>query len=332
MSQKSIVGYPIGLNAVQSIMQNATQSNLSFFHSAGTSSTTISTLSPSIQQILDMSSNPTCKMSISTDINSSKLEYHELREFITSITLVDSIDEPWYELGIRLNLYSKITDPGNILKILFDVKKILKHNISLSDIIIKNYQVCYSPNIIGEMYICVKDYKNILSVINMVDHISFGVSNIRNAINISGKVITNGSNFIGLLSFPDIDILNTTSNHIIQIYEALGLESARNVIYSELYNKSGDKLSSGIFADLMTKNGILQPFSKNQTFSEQKGLLLSMGMERPSYDLTRMYHTIEDDLKNSYARLTVGLKPLIGISRETSSNNIDNLDAIIDNF
>lgn len=310
MSRKSIVRYPVGLNAVQSIMQTATQSNLSFFHNAGTSSITIATLSPSIQQILDLSNNPTCKMIISGYV--PQLEYCRLRDCVEGINTVNTIDDKWYHMGIRMKLYEEYND-GLFVKISFDPRKIIKHNIRLDEIVIKDHNVYYSPNIIGIIYVQIQHAKQILSILNTIDHISYGLEGIRLMV---GN-ITNGSNLRGLLAYPDVDILHTTSNNVNQVFELLGLEAARNVIYLELLNKSNDELASGLFADIITREGILLPFSKNSIFTEKKGLLLSMGMERPSVDLTNMYNILSDKLHNSYARIIVGLPPLVGIQYST---------------
>src|ERR1700709_330088 len=66
--EESIVNDPVGLKAIQSIMQTATQSNLSFFHKAGTMSNSIISLSPSVQQLLDLSKIPTCKTFVAGQI------------------------------------------------------------------------------------------------------------------------------------------------------------------------------------------------------------------------------------------------------------------------
>lgn len=309
MLKKSIPGYPVGLNSVQSIMQNATQSNLSFFHSAGTSSSSIMTLSPSIQQILDNSSSPTCKTVISsTRVRPNALVYCSLKTCIRGISIITEYPA-WYNLGLSLGMYTQHSSTY-LLCVELDRKRIVQSGISLSAVRIK-WPVFFSPNVLGELYVHFNSHSEIVSIIADIDNLSFGVPGIASAVQISDMVVCNGSNPQGLLD-AGIDMSDISTNNIGHVAIFLGLEAARETIYQELHNKSEDAGSSSLFADIMTKNGFIQPFTKNKYFTEDKGVLLSMGMERPKYDLVGAYNTTLDPMHNSYARIAVGLKPLIG--------------------
>lgn len=324
MYEESIAGYPIGLNSVQDIMQNVTQSNLSFFHSAGTSSSTILTLSPSIPQILDVSNSMTCRMVV--DGRPKSLEYCCLKDLITGIAVIDSDESDWIQLGVRLKYFEVPKEYRHILQISFDPRKLIHHEISLSEIHIPRYRLVFSPNIIGLLNIYVNNRKEVLPLINTIDRITFGLEGVCRSVAIADKTVTAGSNLSGLLRVPGVNFLTSTSNHIPQIFELLGIEAARKVIFQELMQKNSSKMSAGLFADLMTRDGIVQPFLKSKRFSQHKGLLLSMGMERPSTDLMEMYNTVHDRLTNSYAKIAMGYIPDSSDDRISRENILRAMD------
>lgn len=317
LHNKSIPGHPIGLEAVQSIMQNATQSNLSFFHKAGTASSSILSLSPSVQQILDVIPNATSRMTVHGEgLSPNMFKYRCLKDFIRNISIITPNDAfaPWYDIGISMGKYTKeYFNKPTVLRIWLDTHELKNNDLSMEDIPIIDKNIAYSPNILGIYDIYLDDTTQISGVLTFFDNVIFGVPGIDQAIRLDDSIVTSGSNLSYVMAMPNIDTRRTTSNNILQVNDVLGIEASRTVIYRELLDKSDDKIASSIFADFMTRDGILRPFTKNKLFREHKNVLLSMGFERPNIDLSKIPgKIIRDDLTNSYARMAVGKTPILG--------------------
>lgn len=77
------------------------------------------------------------------------------------------------------------------------------------------------------------------------------------------------SHLAGLLTAPNIDVLNVVSNNIIEVAEVLGIEAARRVLVEELravYDSAQfaevEVRHIYLVADVMTHTGMLTPFTK----------------------------------------------------------------------
>jgi len=72
---------------------------------------------------------------------------------------------------------------------------------------------------------------------------------------------TDGTNLIDILANPNIDSQRTVSNDIREIYETLGIEAARNSLYHELMNVTGEDSMNyrhlSLLMDTMTYRGYL---------------------------------------------------------------------------
>jgi DNA-directed RNA polymerase beta' subunit len=310
--EESIVGDPIGLKAIQSIMQTATQSNLSFFHKAGTMS---KSLSPSVQQLLDVSKSPTCRMFIKlrSKISSKDIVYLRIIKIVESFSLAQPGEEEfWIQLGAAMNLFELNRDFPYQLDIQFDVKQLIKKNISLIDIVNKistitsmyNKTIVYSPNILGIIRIYCDEHQ---SMIKIVDKLHLGIEGIHDAaFHDDLTIVTNGSNLSEVFKLAEVDIQQTYSNHLLQMEEKFGIEAARSILYDEILLKNNNKKYASIIADYMCVSGVLRPFSKDGTMIRNP--ILSMGYEEASSDLKKMHtNTIVDPLRNSYSRMSLAL-------------------------
>lgn len=310
--EESIVGDPVGLKAVQSIMQTATQSNLSFFHKAGTMS---KSLSPSVQQLLDLSKSPTCRMFIrlNSEILSKDVIYLRIINIVESFSITQPGDEEfWIQLGAAMNLFEPNRDFPYQLDIQFDVKQLIKRNIRLVDIVDKistltsvyNKTIVYSPSILGIIRIYCDEHQSMIKIINKLH---LGIEGIHDAtFQDALTIITSGSNLHDILKIGEVDIKNTYTNHLLQMEETFGIEAARDILYDEILLKNNNPQYAGIIADYMCVSGVLKPFSKDSTMIRNP--ILSMGYEEASSDLKKMHtNTVVDPLQNSYSRMALGL-------------------------
>ena len=78
---------------------------------------------------------------------------------------------------------------------------------------------------------------------------------------------TDGTNLIEILSNPNIDATRTISNDIREIYEVLGVEAARNALYHELVNVTGEGSMNyrhlSLLIDTMTFRGSLMSIDRH---------------------------------------------------------------------
>lgn len=312
--EESIVSDPVGLKAIQSIMQNATQSNLSFFHKAGTMSNSIASLSPSVQQLLDVSKTPTCKTFIAGHaLEPKKIVYVKVMHIVESLTITKAeTDELWLSIGSTMGLFEIDPNFPYQLDIQFNVKELIRRNLFLTDIVdalasvvdVYNKTIVWSPNIIGIIRIYCDEHH---SMIKALSKLHLGIDGIHD---MSGS-IASGSNLGALLKLPGIDPNRTYSNHILEMEEKFGIEAARQILYEELLKKNSHPRYAEIIADYMSATGALKGFSKSQVRHHP---ILSMGYEESTSDLRRigLSGCLVDHLENSYSRIALGLVPKIG--------------------
>ena len=317
--EESIVNDPVGLKAIQSIMQTATQSNLSFFHKAGTMSNSIISLSPSVQQLLDLSKIPTCKTFVAGQIEPKDIVYVKVIHIIESLTITKPSDEEetWVEVGSAMGLFKRNVIFPYQLDVQFDVKELIKRKLFLTDIVdalsstvdIYNKMIIWSPNIIGIIRIYCDEHQ---TMIKALSKLHLGIEGIHDLmISHDGNTITNGSNLGKLLRLPGIDPNKTYSNHVLEMEEKFGIEAARQILYEEILIKNNNSKYAGIIADYMSVTGALKGFNKSQVRHHP---ILSMGYEESTSDLKRLGLGIPliDHLENSYSRMALGLTPKIG--------------------
>lgn len=321
--EESIVNDPVGLKAIQSIMQNATQSNLSFFHKAGMMSNSIISLSPSVQQLLDLSKTPTCKTFVKGHaLESKKIVYLKLIHIVESLTITKpSAGELWVSIGSTMGLFRLDVGFPYQLDIQFNVKELIKRNLFLTDIVealssvvdVYNKTIVWSPNIIGIIRIYCDEHH---SMIKALSKLHLGIDGIHDILMSSeSAAIANGSNLSALLKLPGVDANKTYCNHVLEMEKKFGVEAARQILYEEILQKNNHPRYAEIIADYMSITGALRGFGKNQVRHHP---ILSMGYEESTSDLKRLgsgVHLI-DHLENSYSRIALGLAPNIGTGNE----------------
>jgi DNA-directed RNA polymerase subunit A" len=300
-------------------MQTATQSNLSFFHKAGTMSNSIISLSPSVQQLLDLSKTPTCKTFVAGQIEPKDIVYVKVIHIIESLTITKPSDEEetWVEVGSEMGLFKRNVGFPYQLDVQFDVKELIKRKLFLTDIVdalsssvdVYNKMIIWSPNIIGIIRIYCDEHQ---TMIKALSKLHLGIEGIHDLmISHDGNTITNGSNLGKLLKLPGIDPNKTYSNHVLEMEEKFGIEAARQILYEEILIKNNNSKYAGIIADYMSVTGALKGFNKSQVRHHP---ILSMGYEESTSDLKRLGSGIPliDHLENSYSRMALGLIPKIG--------------------
>ena len=289
----------IGIDSVQRIMRSATQSNLSSFHEAGLRSFRNNL---SVQNVLDVTGDANTSMEITTDDHESFRREYLYRKF------------GYYVLGYKSSLYLSRSDEfwemdsdGVLVRFYVDYKKLIEDCRSLRFIkgIItskKDYDVVISSDFVGILDIVERFTINepVNQKIFEILDIDMGIDGILDYVD--GK--SSGSNLDVVSRIRNVDRTLLRSNNIRQVERKLGIEAARNVIFKEL---GKDSL---VIADYMTWHGRVHAFNKFGPWD--KGIIASMGFERPNKDIARIGIAPEvDPIESTYSQTVMGNVPSI---------------------
>ncbi len=151
--------------------------------------------------------------------------------------------------------------------------------------------------------------------------------------NVSDKMICDnevenedGTNLAEILTNPNIDATRTISNDIREIYAVLGIEAARNALYQELVNVTGEGSMNyrhlSLLIDTMTFKGSLMSIDRHGINRNSSSALSKSSFEE-SVDML-----INASIFSEYDNLT-GVSPQIMIGSCPSSGT-GNFDVILD--
>lgn len=117
-------------------------------------------------------------------------------------------------------------------------------------------------------------------VYQLVDKIIItGIPNIKKSYVHDGMVELDGVNMTDLFVYPEIDFNQTYSNDIYAIYDALGIDAAREVIFFELQEvlriggKTVNQCHLSLMSDIMCFTGALRPMTRHGQDAELNGVL-----------------------------------------------------------
>ncbi|MGC8584680.1 MAG: DNA-directed RNA polymerase subunit A'' [Thermoplasmata archaeon] len=276
----------VGIIAAQSIGEPGTQLTLRTFHFAGVAEVNITQGLPRLIEIVDARikpSTPTMTIYLENNIKSDKEKAELLIKKIESTRIMDIAD-----------LEISITDM--LIDIKLDEEKMRKRKIVKSE-------VFDSIKRIKDKNITIKEEGNRITVIledpsyhrfyvlyeNLKNMIVSGIKGIERAIlkeeNGEYKIYTQGSNLKSVLELEGVDIRRTRTNDIMEIYEVLGIEAARNAIIEESYNTLKDQgLEVDIrhlmlVADMMTYNGMVEAVGRHGIAGKKSSVLARAAFE-----------------------------------------------------
>jgi DNA-directed RNA polymerase subunit A" len=150
-----------------------------------------------------------------------------------------------------------------------------------------------------------------------------GIDGIRRALiraETGGYVIyTEGSNLAKVLRLPGVDHTRTTTNNIMEIFEVLGIEAARNSIIREASRTLGEQgLSVDVrhimlVADLMTYDGAVRAIGRHGISGKKSSVLARAAFEITTAHLLKAGVTGEmDSLEGVAENIIVGQPVTIG--------------------
>jgi len=133
-------------------------------------------------------------------------------------------------------------------------------------------------------------------------------------------VNTVGSNLIDILGMDEINPRRTTCNNIVEIYNVLGIEAARQTIYNELtevfeFTGSGylNYHHTSLFCDRMTYTYKIIPFSRSGTGQDDIGPIAKASFEMtPEMFLRAARHGELDNMRGVSANVMCGQEGYFG--------------------
>ena len=273
-------GDPVGLHAVQSILMSATQKSLSHFHTAGMKTTVSARLTPTPAEAMnaEYSNNTSMTFQSSDDVYDlrKQLVGAKISSFMinvgSSLTGLDDRENVWYEAA-----GTKMYD-GTVLRIYVDYNKMRDHGLTLESMAHAAFGsgTNTSPDFMGIIDVNVPD-DYISQWLAKTDNLVCGTLRIRSCDKMIDDVITEGTDILAVSRIRNVK--NITSNNVLEVESHFGIEAAAAVLET--------LTGSHVVSDFMARTGKILSFVKSSVEVRQKGMLTSMGFEKPKEDIKK---------------------------------------------
>lgn len=274
-------GDPVGLHAVQSILMSATQKSLSHFHTAGMKTTVSARLTPTPAEAMnaEYSNNTSITFRSSDDVYDlrKQLVGAKISSFMinvgSSLTGLDDRENVWYEAA-----GTKMYD-GTVLRIYVDYNKMRNHGLTLESMAHAAFGsgTNTSPDFMGIIDVNVPD-DYISQWLAKTDNLVCGTLRIRSCDKIDNvTAITEGTDILAVSRIRNVT--NITSNNVLEVELHFGIEAAAAVLET--------LTGSHVVSDFMARTGKILSFVKSSVEVRQKGMLTSMGFEKPKEDIKK---------------------------------------------
>ena len=272
-----------GIVAAQSIGEPGTQMTMRTFHYAGVAEMNVTLGLPRLIEIVDARKNP------ATPTMEIHLE-HEYRDKLEDVQKVVAK----IEITKLIDIADIETDIDHLLiNINIDKEKMKKSELTINDIKKKLKKIKCVPDF-GESEVVVtplepsfKQFQQLRDSINALQ--IGGLNGIKRAIIRKEKegyvIYTEGSNLGDVLEIEGVDPTRTTTNGIMEIFEVLGIEAARNSIMNEANNTLSEQgLNVDIrhlmlVADIMTNDGEVNAIGRHGISGRKTSVLARAAFE-----------------------------------------------------
>ena len=133
------------------------------------------------------------------------------------------------------------------------------------------------------------------------------------------EIYTDGANLEDILTHPDVNPYETTSNSIWEVYRIFGIEAARTMLFTEIndvFDMSGAYVNSrhiNLLVDMMTCKGTLMSVDRHGINKSDRGPLAKCSFEETPDIIAKAAIFGElDKIKSVSANIMVGQEPPIG--------------------
>ena len=279
-----------GILAAQSIGEPGTQMTMRTFHYAGVAEINVTLGLPRLIEIVDARRAPSTPMMEIHLEEKIRNNIHKLEQIISDIEMSRLIDVADLEIDIP-NMSIKIIPLPDKLK-----RKFINLD-TLEDILRKELRLeIERDNEIFSVVTKENSYKSLQSMLDQIRDIKIkGIKDITRAIirkEPEGFVIyTEGSNLAEVLKLVGVDSSRTSTNGIVEIFEVLGIEAARNAIIREAsrtLQEQGltvDIRHIMLVADVMTCDGEVKAIGRHGISGKKSSVLARAAFEITSTHL-----------------------------------------------
>ncbi|MBU0457691.1 MAG: DNA-directed RNA polymerase subunit A'' [Nanoarchaeota archaeon] len=328
-SAKINPGECVGLVSAESIGEPGTQMTLNTFHFAGVAEMNVTTGLPRIIEIFDARKEiKTPMMEIFLLDPHNKLE--NIKNFATKIKetvlgeLVSEYSLNIFEHTLTIKLNKMLLDDFRLS--VNDMVKIIKTKV-------KGFTLQNNEEEITLLQKGGKpeDVKNLYNLKEKIKSIKvLGVKGIKQVLPVRRDddyiILTSGSNLKDILSMPEVDATRTFSNDILEIYNMLGIEAARQAIINEVYRVieaqglNIDIRHVMLVADIMCASGAVKGITRYGVVKEKASVLARASFETPirhlinaalAGEVDNLTSVVENVMINQPVPLGTGLPGLV---------------------
>ncbi|MHA1230274.1 MAG: DNA-directed RNA polymerase subunit A' [Candidatus Helarchaeota archaeon] len=322
-------GEAVGTVAAQSIGEPGTQMTLKTFHYAGAAEFNVTLGLPRLIEIVDarrIPSTPMMTIYLKKNIATDKEKVKEISQKIELTrfeNIADSIDIDLSNMEIIITLNEALMKDKGITYDLIESKIKPWKKKGEVKILKSRKEVVYKPKG-SDLDKLQKEKEKIQDFpIKGIEGIKRVVIRKESEIN-EFVIYTEGTNFKEVLLIDGVDHTRTTTNHLREIYEVLGIEACRNAIIKEAWSvleEQGldvDIRHIMLVADLMTNTGTLRQIGRHGISGKKASALA-----RASFEIT-IKHLLEASLRGDIDPLTgITENVIIGQIIPLGTGNID---------
>ncbi|AGT34853.1 MAG: DNA-directed RNA polymerase subunit A'' [Thermofilum sp.] len=318
-------GEAVGMVAAQSLGEPATQMTLRTFHFAGVRELNVTLGLPRLIEIVDLRREPsTPLMEIYLDPSHAKdldfaLKIAKEIELTTIENLCNTITIDFYQFAIIME---------------FDPEMMENRGVTFEDVESALEKVKGKKGRIereGNTVIFYTGLEELTKLRRMYDRVLGlrikGIKGIKHAIvkpvrDDNGElveyvILTEGSNLKAVLGIEGVDPTRTTTNNIMEIYEVLGIEAARNAIIKEIkrvlddHGLDVDYRHIMMVADAMTYSGKVRQVGRHGVAGEKGSVLARASFEVTVKNLVEAALRGEvDELRGVIENVIIGSRPI----------------------
>lgn len=329
--KKLEAGAAIGVIGAQSIGEPGTQMTLKTFHFAGVASMNITLGVPRIKEIINAAKNISTPV-IKTQLLSSNealsartvkgcLEKTSLGEVSKCIKIVLKASQSYISVVLDMerieSLQMRISSESVRSSILNHPRIGLKpeHVRTVGSEKLKIYPSYVDKN---KIQFLLHSLKTLLPKV-----IVKGIPTVKRAVIKNDKglysLFVEGTDYLAVLGTPGVDACKTTSNHVIEVRQTLGIEAARQTIINEIkftmeeHGMSIDIRHMKLLADLMTYKGEVLGMTRFGLTKMKSSVLMLASFEKTSEHLFNgSYSGRDDHIKGVSECIIMGIPMQLG--------------------
>jgi DNA-directed RNA polymerase subunit A" len=311
-----------GIVSAQSIGEPGTQMTMRTFHYAGVAEINVTLGLPRLIEIVDARRSPSTPMmeihlkpSVMADLEIARRVASDIEA--TNLEDVSGIETDMVNMQVIIR-----PDPDKISSDNLTVKQLEKAVKKMRGTTIVEYE---RDDETGEEILVVKTGESSFKKLqrlreNLAALRIKGIKDITRAIirkqDSEYVIYTEGSNFKEVLDMEKIDPTRTTTNHIQEIYEVLGVEAARNSIIREASSTLGeqgltvDLRHIMLVSDIMTNDGDVKAIGRHGISGRKSSVLARAAFEITSTHLMRAAIIGEEDYLDGVAENVIVGQPV----------------------